>query len=391
MNGSEAGWAQRAIFPYFNEEHKLFRASVKEFCQREIAPRSQQWEENHQYPKEIFRQAGALGLFGIRSDPEWGGAGMDWWASAAAYDALRYTDFPSLNIGFMVQADLTIPMIEHLGTREQKQEFLAPAITADRIAALGISEPGCGSDVAGIQCSARESGGDLIVNGQKLWITNGAIADFIVLAVRTAENRHKGISVVLFPTDVKGFSVGRRVGKVGHVASDTAHLFFDECRIPERFVLGERNHGFYYVVRNFQGERLALTLLVLAFMDRAIELAVDYARDRKAFGVPLIEKQVWKHRFAEHVANIEAARWLTYRALDLVNRNEKPESAVAMAKLVVCDLAQKVTYDSMQVFGGFGYTTEYPIGRIWRDMRLYTIGGGTSEIMKEIIAKHQGY
>ena len=272
MSASHAALETHAIFPYFNEEHKLFRASVKEFCKREIAPRSQQWEEDHHYPKEIFRRAGALGLFGIRSDPDWGGAGMDWWASAAAYDALRYTDFPSLNIGFMVQADLTIPMIEHLGTSEQKREFLAPAIAADRIAALGISEPGCGSDVAGIQCSARESGGDLIVNGQKLWITNGAIADFIVLAVRTAENRHKGISIVLFPTDVAGFSVGRRVSKVGHVASDTAHLFFDECRIPARYILGERNHGFYYVVRNFQGERLALTLLVLIVSHAAMSL-----------------------------------------------------------------------------------------------------------------------
>ena len=382
--------APHAPYPCFTEEHELFRATIKRFCLEEIAPHSHQWEDAGEYPKELFRRAAELGLFGIRIAPEWGGAGMDWWASAAAYDALRHTDFPSLNIGWMVQADLTIPLIQDLGADELKREFMQPAVLGERIAALAISEPGCGSDVAAIRTRARQQGGELVVSGQKLWITNGAIADFLLLAVRTGEHRHRGISLVLFPTDVKGYTVGRRVRKVGHVASDTAHLFFDECRIPSRFILGRRNHGFYYIMSHFQGERLATSLLVLSFMDRAMELAIHYGKERHAFGQPVIKNQVWRHRFAEHRASIEAARWLVYRAVDLMNRHKKADREVSMAKLFTTDLAQRVTYDCMQMFGGFGYTTEYPIGRIWRDMRLYTIGAGTSEIMKEILAKQEG-
>ncbi len=386
---SETKAAKEAPYPYFTEEHELFRESLERFCATEVAPYAQQWEEERNYPKELFRKAAELGLFGIRISPEWSGAGMDWWASASAYDALRHTDFPSLNIGLMVQMDLTVPLIDELGTGEQKREFMQPSVTGERIAALAISEPGCGSDVAAMTTRARQDGDDLVISGQKLWITNGAIADYLLLAVRTDEHRHRGISMVLLPTDVKGFSVGRKVNKVGHVASDTAHLFFDECRIPRRNVLGRWNHGFYYIVEHFQGERLATSLLVLSFMTRAFELAIDYAKQRKAFGQPLITNQVWRHRFAEHHASIEAARWLTYRAVDLHNRGNKAAREISMAKLFTTELSQKVTYDCMQIFGGFGYTTEYPIGRIWRDMRLYTIGAGTSEIMKEILAKQE--
>ena len=382
---------ENAVYPYFTEEHQMFRATVKKFCQEEIARNAWEWEEAHEYPREIFKKAGELGLFGIRISPEHGGAGMDWWASAAAYDALRYTDFPSLNIGFMVQADLTVPLIDELGSDELRREFMQPAVSGDRIAALGISEPDCGSDVAAMRTTAREDGGDLVINGQKLWITNGVIADFILLAVRTGDNPHKGISLVLFPTDTKGFSAGKRVSKVGHVASDTGHLFFDDCRIPARYILGRPNYGFYYIMGHFQGERLATSLLVLSFMDRSMELAVEYGKQRKAFGRPLLENQVWRHKFAEHRASVEAARWLGYRALDLLNRGAKADREISMAKLFTTDLAQRVTYDCMQIFGGFGYTTEYPIGRIWRDMRLYTIGAGTSEIMKEILAKQERF
>jgi len=390
MEVAEVAGVPHAVYPYFTEEHELFRETIKRFCRQEIAAHAGEWEDAHAHPKELFKKAADLGLFGIRVAPEWGGAGMDWWASAAAYDALRYTDFPSLNIGFMVQADLTIPLIEKLGTNQQKREFLTPAVQGDRVAALGISEPECGSDVAAMRTSAREVGDELVINGQKLWITNGTVADFIVLAVRTSKTKHRGISLVLFPTDVKGFSVGRRLNKVGNVASDTAHLYFDECRLPKRYMLGRVNRGFYYIMGHLQGERLATSFLVLSFMDRALELAVEYGKQRFAFGKPVIENQVWRHRIAEHRTNVEAARWLVYRATDLVNRGEPAVKEVTMAKLFVSDLAQRVTYDCMQIFGGFGYTTEYPIGRIWRDLRLYTIGAGTSEIMKEILAKQEG-
>jgi citronellyl-CoA dehydrogenase len=291
----------------------------------------------------------------------------------------------------MVQADLTIPLLERYGTTEQKHEFMQPAIAGEKIAALAISEPECGSDVAALRCRARDSKGDLVITGQKLWITNGAIADFLVLAVRTSEKARRGISLVLLPTDVKGFSIGRRIKKVGHVASDTAHLFLDECRIPRRYLLGQRNHGFYCIMEHFQGERLATSLLVLSFMDRSLELAIRYGQERRAFGHPVIQNQVWRHRIAELRTSVEAARWLVYRAVDLANRNpgRPADREVTMAKLFTTELAQRVTYECMQIFGGFGYTTEYPIGRIWRDMRLYTIGAGTSEIMKEILAKQE--
>ncbi len=374
-------------YPYFTGEHELFRKSIGAFCRKEIAPHALEWEQAHAHPKELFAKAGELGLFGIRVDPEWGGSGMDWWASAAAYDALQYTDFPSLNLGLMVQMDLTVPVLEKLGTTEQKQEFLQPAVTGEKLTALAISEPDCGSDVAAMRTRATLEGGDWVVRGQKLWITNGSMADFLVLAVRTAEDRHHGVSLLLFPTDTPGFSASGRISKVGNVASDTAHLYFDECRVPSRYVLGEVNHGFQAVMQNFEGERLATTLLVLSFMDRALDLSMQYARERKAFGRPLMENQVWRHRFAEHRAQVEAARWLTYRALDVLNHAGKAPQEIAMAKLVACDLAQKVLYDCTQVFGGFGYTVEYPVARMWRDLRLFTIGAGTSEIMKEIIAK----
>ena len=378
-------------YPYFTGEHELFRKSVAAFCKKEIAPHALEWEQEHKYPRELFERAGELGLFGIRVDPEWGGTGMDWWASAAAYDALRYTDFPSLNLGLMVQMDLTAPVIEKYGTQEQKEEFLRPAVTGQHVTSLAISEPGSGSDVASMQTVAARKGGDWVIRGQKLWITNGTIADFLVLAVRTGEDRHRGISLVLFPTNTRGFTVGAPIAKVGNVASDTAHLFFDDCRIPLRYVLGEADQGFPLIMENFQGERLATCLLVLSFMDRALELSMQYARERKAFGRVLMENQVWRHRFAEHRANVEAVRWLTYRALDVLNQTGSATKEIAMAKLSSCDLAQKVVYDCMQVFGGFGYTVEYAVARMWRDLRLYTIGAGTSEIMKEIIAKEEGF
>jgi len=374
-------------FPYFTEEHQLIRDSVRKFVQTEIKPHSVEWDKAGIFDANVFKKGGNLGLFGIRLDPEYGGNAMDWWASAAYMEGMSYSENGGVNMAFMVQSDLTTPVIQELGTREQKDEFLRPAIAGDVIGALGISEPGGGSDVAAIKTCAREDGGDLVISGQKLWITNGTRADFIVLAVRTAEDRYKGISFVLFPTKTKGFSVGKKLDKIGMQSSDTAELFFDECRIPKRYVLGEMNRGFYYVMENFQGERLAAALGALYGMDRMIELAMSYGAERSAFGTPVRKNQVWKHRFAEHLTAIEAGRWLTYHALDLMNRKQKCVREITMAKLYTSELSQKVAYDCMQIFGGFGYTLEYPIGRIWRDVRLHTIGAGTSEIMKEILAK----
>jgi len=376
-------------FPYFTEEHDMIRQTVKRFCREEIAPYAEEWDLAGIFPKELFKKAANLGLFGIRIDPEWGGLGLDWWASAAYMEGMAHSDSGSVNMALMVQSEITLPVLAELGTREQKDEFLRPAVAGDLIAALGISEPGGGSDVAALKTRARIDGGDLVISGQKLWITNGTRADFIVLAVRTGVEGHKGVSLVLFPTKTKGFTVGKKLKKVGNMASDTAELFFDECRIPQRYILGEMNKGFYYVMHNFQGERLAAAILALAGMEKSVRDAMDYGAERTAFGNPISHYQVWRHRFAELLTSIEAGKWLTYRALDLLNRNQKCVREVTMAKLFTSELSQKVSYDCMQIFGGFGYTTEYPIGRTWRDVRLNTIGAGTSEIMKEIIAKEE--
>ncbi len=376
-------------YPYFTEEHEMIRRTVKRFCLEEIAPHAEEWDHAGIFPRELFKKAAGIGLFGIRLDPEYGGLGLDWWASAAYMEAMAYSDSGSVNMALMVQSEITLPVLAELGTREQKEEFLRPAIAGDSIAALGISEPGGGSDVAALRTRARVDGGDLVISGQKLWITNGTRADFIILAVRTGGEGYKGVSMVLFPTKTKGFSVGKKLNKVGNMASDTAELFFDECRVPRRNVLGEQEKGFYYVMHNFQGERLAAAILALAASEKAVRDALDYGANRRAFGQPIRNFQVWRHRFAEHLTNIEAGRWLTYRALDLLNRNQKCVREVTMAKLFTSELSQKVMYDCMQLFGGFGYTTEYPIGRAWRDVRLNTIGAGTSEIMKEILAKEE--
>ncbi|HEX9002583.1 MAG TPA: acyl-CoA dehydrogenase family protein [Blastocatellia bacterium] len=374
-------------FPYFTEEHGMLRETVKQFSEREIAPHAEEWDEAGIFPRELFKKAGDLGLFGIRTDPRWGGNGLDWWATAAYLEGLSYANNGGVVMALMVQSDMTLPVLEELGTDEQRELFLKPAVAGDFIAALGVSEPGGGSDVANIKTRAVVDGEDFVISGQKLWITNGTRSDFILLAVRTGEEGYKGISFVVFPTSTPGFSVGKKLKKVGNLSSDTAELFFDNCRIPRRYLLGELNKGFYYVMQNFQGERLVAALGAVYKMERAIEYAVAYGKERKAFGQPIGSFQVWRHKFAEHLASVEAAKWLCYRALDLINRGEPAVKEITMAKLFCCDLDQKVMYDCMQIMGGFAYTTEYPIGRAWRDARLNTIGGGASEIMKEIIAK----
>jgi citronellyl-CoA dehydrogenase len=376
-----------AQYPYFTEEHDMLRETVKQFAQREIAPHTEEWDEAGIFPREIFKKAADIGLFGIRIDPEYGGSGLDWWATAAYLEGLSYANNGGVSMALMVQSDITLPVLNELGTPEQKELFLKPAVAGDVIAALGISEPGGGSDVAALKTRAKSEGDEFVISGQKLWITNGTRSDFIILAVRTGDEGHKGVSMVLFPTDTRGFSVGKKLKKIGNLSSDTAELFFDGCRIPKRYLLGELNRGFYYTMHNFQGERLASAVATVASMERALEYAISYGHERQAFGHPIGEFQVWKHRFAEHLTNVEAAKWLTYRGVDLMNRGVNCVREITMAKLFASDLSQRVMYDCMQICGGFGYTTEYPIGRFWRDARLHTIGAGTSEIMKEILVK----
>lgn len=375
----------------FTEEHEAFRKTVRAFVEKELTPHALEWDRAGIFPKEIFKKCGDLGFFGINHDPKYGGSGLDYWYVTAFGEELVRSQNAGLNMALLVQCQMATPIINEIGTDEQKREFLAPALAGEKIAALGVSEPGCGSDVANIQTTAKRVGDDYVINGSKMWITNGTRADFITLAVRTGGPGYEGVSLVTFPTDVKGFSVSKKLDKVGNLSSDTAILFFEDCKIPARYLLGEENAGFYHVMTNFQGERLVAAILAVAGMEYMIEDALRYGREREAFGRPLIKFQVWRHKFVEHLAAIEAAKRLTYHAVELFDAKENPVKEISMAKLFACDLIQKVAYDCQQFFGGMGYIEETPIARAWRDSRLLTIGGGTSEVMKEIISKLSGF
>jgi citronellyl-CoA dehydrogenase len=374
----------------FSEEHQAFRRSARAWAEKELAPHALEWDRAGTFPREVFGRAGELGFLGANHDPEWGGAGGDYWFVVAFTEELSRSRNAGVNMALLVQAQIATPVIGALGTAEQKREFLAPALAGERIGALGVSEPNCGSDVASIRTTARRVGDEYVINGSKMWITNGTRADFITLAVRTGGPGHGGISLVTFPTDVKGFGVSQKLDKVGNLSSDTAVLYFEDCRIPARYLLGEENGGFAHIMMNFQGERLVAALIAVAAMERMVEDAIHYARERQAFGRPLIGFQVWRHKLAEHLASIEAAKRLTYHATALFDAGEDPVREVSMAKLFAGDLAQRVAYDCQQLFGGMGYVDETPVARAWRDLRLITIGGGTSEIMKEIIGKLEG-
>lgn len=375
----------------FTEEHEAFRKTVRAFVEKELTPHALEWDRAGIFPREIFKKCGELGFFGINHDPKYGGSGLDYWYVTAFGEELVRSQNAGLNMALLVQCQMATPIINEIGTDEQKREFLAPALAGEKIAALGVSEPGCGSDVANIQTTAKRVGDDYVINGSKMWITNGTRADFLTLAVRTGGAGYEGVSLVTFPTDVKGFSVSKKLDKVGNLSSDTAILFFEDCKIPARYVLGEENAGFYHVMTNFQGERLVAAILAVAGMERMIEDALRYGREREAFGRELIKFQVWRHKFVEHLAAIEAAKRLTYHAVALFDAKENPVKEISMAKLFACDLIQKVAYDCQQFFGGMGYIEETPIARAWRDVRLLTIGGGTSEVMKEIISKLSGF
>ena len=371
----------------FAEEHDLFRRTVRDFAEKELAPHALEWDEAGIFPREIFRRAAEIGALGVGYPESVGGSGGDYWHVVVLAEELVRARNGGVSMALLVQAQMATPIIAEVGTDEQKKLFLAPALAGEKIAALGISEPDAGSDVASLATTARRQGGDYVINGAKMWITNGTRADFITLAVRTGGPGHGGISLLTFPTDVKGFSVSKKLHKVGNLSSDTALLFFEDCKVPARYLLGEENQGFQQVMVNFQGERLVAAVGAVAGMQQMIDDALRYGSERGAFGKPLIKFQVWRHKLVEHLAALEAARWLTYRACDLFERKQPAVKEISMAKLFAGDLMQKVVYDCQQLHGGMGYVVETPVARAFRDARLLTIGGGTSEIMKEIIAK----
>ena len=378
------------MYPQFTAEHEIFRNNVRNFVERELAPHVDAWEAEGIFPRWVFEKMGELGFLGIRAPEAYGGSGLDWWFTVVFVEELTRCGCAGVPMGLLVQTDMATPVIAEIGNDEQKKEFLEPAIKGEKIAALAVTEPDAGSDVASLRTTAKTDGDDYVISGSKTFITNGSRADFLTLAVRTGEPGFNGISFVLFPTDTPGYQVARKLDKLGNRSSDTAELSFDECRIPRRYLLGEENMGFIYIMQNFQGERLVASIASVAGAQRMIDETVEYARERKAFGRPLIGFQVTRHKLAELMTQVAAGRQLAYHCVDLLNRGIECTREIAMAKLFCTETAVKVSTQCLQVFGGYGYMEEYSVARNFRDTRLLTIGGGASEIMKEIITKLSG-
>ncbi len=374
-------------FPPYGPEHDQLREAVRAFAVQNLAPHRYEWDAAGGFPRSIFKDLADLGLLGIRFPEAHGGLGLDWWYTAAFIEGLSAARNAGLVMSILVDTDMATPIIDEIGTEAQKAEFLAPVIRGEMVAALGVTEPGAGSDVSAIRTTARRDGDHYVINGAKTYITNGSFADFITLAVRTGGEGHGGISLILFPTNTPGFSVGRKLDKLGTRSVDSCELSFVDCRVPAKNLLGHENAGFYYIMKNFQGERLTAALTAVTSMEIALHDAIAYGKERQAFGRPIVSFQIWKHKLAEHLTALEAAKALTHQAIAKLVSGEDPTKLVSMAKLFAGDLAQRVIYDCQQMHGGYGYIEEYDITRTFRDIRLLTIGGGTSEVMKEIIWK----
>ncbi len=372
----------------FDEEHEIFRRTVKNFVEKEIKPYATQWDEQENFPKELFKRLGDLGFLGIKYPERYGGSGLDFTYETVFIEEMAKSGSLGMLLSILVQTDMATPAIYHFGTEEQKERFLKPALKGEKIFAIGITEPGAGSDVANIKTTAKREGNYYIINGSKTFITNGAIADYITLAVKTApEKKHKGISLIIFDTTTDGFSVGNHIKKMGNWASNTAELFFDNCKVPVENLIGEENTGFYYIMKGFETERLSGAVMAQAAAEYSLEIAVNYMKEREAFGKKIIDFQALRHRLVDLLTEVEVSKRFLYYVIDKYSSGEESLTEITMAKLWIGELSIKVANEALQFLGGYGYTRDYPIERILRDVRLYTIGGGTSEVMREILAK----
>ena len=389
-----------STFQPFKEEHQIFRQQVRTFVENELAPKVDQWEEEKLFPNSVFKRAGELGILGAHYPEDVGGGGGDFWMSVVKSEELARCGSAGVTMGLLVQADMATPVINDLGSREVKDEFLAPAIRGDKIAALGVTEPGAGSDVAGLRTTARAVGDEYVINGSKTFITNGTRADFVTLMVKTDPDAgHSGISILVCPTDVKGFSISKKLEKAGNWSSDTAELFFEDVRVPKRYLLGQEGMGFVYLMQNFQSERLVGCVSGLAGSKLALDRSVQFGRERVAFGKPLIKREYWQQKFVDLYTKYEAAKALTYNACAAYNEDKfvnegmvsmETTRLTSMAKAYVGDVTAEVMDQCMQFHGGMGYLEELWVARAWRDARLFRIGGGATEVMRYTVAKIMG-
>ena len=390
-----------STFQPFKEEHQIFRQQVRTFVENELAPKVDQWEEEKLFPNSVFKRAGELGILGAHYPEDVGGGGGDFWMSVVKSEELARCGSAGVTMGLLVQADMATPVINDLGSREVKDEFLAPAIRGDKIAALGVSEPGAGSDVAGLRTTARAVGDEYAINGSKTYITNGTRADFVTLMVKTDPDAgHSGISIIVCPTDVKGFSISKKLEKAGNWSSDTAELFFEDVRVPKRYLLGQEGMGFVYLMQNFQSERLVGCVSGLAGSKLALDRSVQFGRERVAFGKPLIKREYWQQKFVDLYTKYEAAKALTYNACAAYNEDKfvnegmismETTRLTSMAKAYVGDVTAEVMDQCLQFHGGMGYLEELWVARAWRDARLFRIGGGATEVMRYTVAKIMGF
>jgi alkylation response protein AidB-like acyl-CoA dehydrogenase len=376
---------------YFTEEHEMLRQSVREFVEKELAPHAEEWEEEEMFPNWVFKRMGELGYLGLRYPEEYGGGGGDYFTEIVLMEEITRCGSGSLGMAIGVQVGMATPPILKFGTEEQKQKYLAPAIAGDKIACLGITEPGAGSDVASLTTYAEKVDGGWKVNGNKIFITNGVRAHFMTLVARTEKVKgYKGMSLFLVDTDTKGFVVNRKLDKVGMKASDTAEIFFEDVFIPEDSMLGEEGRGFYNIMWELQGERLIAAALAVAGSKLTLEGVIAYTKERVQFGKPICKNQAIAHRIADMATKLEACEAFLYSCANKVNQGEYPVAEISMVKLITSQVACEVADEAMQFMGGYGYMMEYPVQRSWRDSRLGRIGGGTDEIMREIIATTMG-
>lgn len=378
---------------YFNKDHEMVRRAVKEFVDKEINPHIDEWEEQGIAPlHDLFKKMGDLGFLGIRYDLKYGGQGLDYWCDLVLLEELGHVRGMGIPMAVSVQTHMATPAIAEFGSEYLKETYLRPAIAGEMVSSIAVTEPGAGSDVAALQTTAKKEGDTYIINGSKTYITNGTQADFLTLLARTSDDPgYHSFSLFVVPTDLPGFQVSRKLDKLGVRCSDTAELFFDNLRIPTENLIGQEGQGFVYQMQQFQHERFScLPGAYIASMDM-INMTVEHLKNRIVFGKPLLTKQVLRHRLADWLTEIECLRQLTYHIVRMKMEGLDVTREVSMGKLFAAQLTRKVSDGCLQMYGGLGYMNEMLISRYYRDARLFSIGGGTDEIMREIIARMEGY
>jgi acyl-CoA dehydrogenase len=377
--------------PPLTDEHEMLRRTVRAFVEKEVVPHVDAWEEAGRIPRAFWRRLGELGLLGLEFPTEYGGGGGDFLSSVVLGEEMARCRSGGVAFSVLVHTDMSSPWLTRYGTEAQKRAYLPGIVSGETVCALGITEPGAGSDMAGIATRAVRDGDRYLLTGSKIFITNGVYGDLYFVAARTgsgaADRRHAGISMFLVERGAPGFTVSRRLDKMGMRASDTALLSLQECPVPAANLLGEEGRGFHQLAAGLQRERIMAAVLALSGAAQALEDTTVYLRERHAFDGPLSAKQALRHRVADMATEIEAARHLVYHAAALYTAGQECVKEVSMAKLFTTEVANRVAYQAVQLHGGYGYMREFPVERFFRDVRLWTIASGTSEIMREIIAK----